>query len=155
MKSDAVRGKHQFVKLYEASLNVTIRLRVTEDTDQVVLDNLSFAEVIRASAIATTAESFFIFVKRIADLSKFDMDATGPVAVTTLHKLGIQWKGLSIEKSAAYRILAVAPFTTNSAACSADRMLSQACPCFTADPTKIARVAQVISSEVGKTATSP
>ena len=68
MKVDKARGRHPLLKLYEASLNVTIRLRVTEDTDQLVLDKFGFAEVIRASAIASAAESFFIFVQRVADL---------------------------------------------------------------------------------------
>ena len=147
MKTDEVAGKAQVLKLYEVSLSVTIRLRIVDDVDTLLLDNLSFAEVLRCSACASAAESFFTFVQRVAQLSPFNQDATGPKNEEALRRLGIQWKGQVMDKAMTYKVMALAPYTKSLKACNADAKVNQACPTFSADPTRLSRLAQLIHKE--------
>ena len=146
-KSQPVAADALIAKLYEASLTVTIRIRLAPEKDQLIIDNLSYAEVIRCTNMAEAAESFYVFTTRITQLSDFDMEATGPKCVTKLKALGIQWRGKSCNTALAYAILAIAPYTKNPKCVSATRRLESVCPAFFSDQTRLMRIAQQISKE--------
>ena len=148
-KTQPVAGTYMLTKLYEASLTVTVRIRVAPEKDQLILDNLSYAETIRCMSLAAAAESFYVFTSRIVQLSAFDSEDTGPKCAGKLEAVGVQWKGKPCDRSLAYSLLAVAPYTKTAKCVTATRRLEGACPTFFSDSTRLTRVAQVISKESG------
>ena len=146
-KTNAVAADALIAKMYEASLTVTIRIRLAPEKDQLIVDNLSFAEVIRCMNMAEAAESFYNFCRRLTQLTDFEMGATGPMCRAYLEAMGIAWRGKACNVALAYAVLAIAPYTRHARCVEGTRRLEGVCPAFFSDQTRLMRIAQQISKE--------
>ena len=146
-QSQPVAADHFITNLYEGSLTVTVRIRVAPDGDQLIIDNLGYAETIRCMSLAAAAESFYVFTTRVSQLSEFDMGFSGPKCLELLKKRGLQWKGKACGSNLAYSLLAVAPYTKNATCVTKTRLLETICPGFFSDTTRLMRIAQIMSKE--------
>ena len=98
------------LRLYEASLGVTVRMRVSPAQNQIILDALTFSDTIRLQHEAVMAESFFEFVHTLCQLSCVDPEDTGAHFQEKLKSVGVQFRGKPIDKAMAFSILAVLTF---------------------------------------------
>ena len=98
------------LRLYEASLSITVRMRVGPSAVQLVLDSLSFVDTLRMQNVASGSHSFFEFVSTVSALPGFSPKSSGPAIVEAAKQLGVVFNAKPIERALAYSILAVMGF---------------------------------------------
>ena len=132
------------LKLYEASVTVTVRMRVAPSPVQLQLDALSYIDVLRVQNLATGATSFFEFSLAVLRMPEINGQETGTEMVRKLDTLGITYKGVEVGKPGAYSILAIVGIADQSEGKEAVRFLERISSTVFSDPTKIQRTIQVL-----------
>jgi len=133
-------GKEErILRLFEASLSVTLRMRLAPSNEQKILDKLTFSDSLRSQALAAGVESFFDFATFVGSLDVIYDEMSGPKLQETCKTLGITYNGKPLERNLAYAILAILPYTRAIAASSAVKSLETVAPSILADPTKVMR----------------
>ena len=135
--------KVRIMALFEATLTITVRMRLNPSAMQVVLDQISFSEALRVQSLASGANSFFEFVVLLGEIPEISENDTGPKLVETLKTLGVQYNGKGIERTLAYAILAILPYAKNTAASGAIRLVDGYAPKLLQDYSKFMRICQV------------
>ena len=136
------------LKLFEASLSATVRMRLAPLNVQITLDRLSFTEEIRLMNITNSGESFFEFVTTCATLPGVEASASPAMIATNLNGLGVSFKGKKIEKQLQYAISAALPFVLDENAKRAIRFVERVAPKLFTDPTKCMRCCQTLKKIV-------
>ena len=135
----------EVLRLYEASLTATIRIRAAPTKEQLVLDGLTLEDTLRVSACAMGADSVVAFVSKLLLLDGVsDESLSGPGMIALLNKQGILWKGKSATRDMAYAILGLVPYAKHEVCRKALGKLDAVAPSLLADPTKIMRLCQLI-----------
>ena len=135
--------KVRIMALFEASLTVTVRMRLNPSAMQVVLDKISFSEALRVQSLGSGANSFYEFVVLLGEIPEISETDSGPKLMQTLKTLGVQYNGKGIERSVAYAILAILPYAKNTAASGAIRLVDGYAPKLLQDHSKFMRICQV------------
>ena len=93
------------LKLYEASLTATVRVRIDPEQEQLILDSIQSAETLRVLNLSGATDSFWTLVKDLTGLEEFDpaSGGSGPAGggkqmLDFLQKMGIRWKGKACDK---------------------------------------------------------
>ena len=136
------RQERRVLKLYEASLTVTVRMRVSPSGTQLTLDRLSFHDMIRVQGVAANVSSFFEFVVNIVALPVVSIDDSGAKIVEKLSGLGVQYKGKPIDRNLSFAIQSVMTFACDASAKDAVRFVERVSPRVFADHTKLMRCCQ-------------
>ena len=138
----------RILRLYEATLSVTVRMRSAPSSTQLTLDHLNTLDTLRMQAVGAGNISYFEFVVAIGQLPGVHKDdgglSSGPKIVEALSTLGVQYKGKTIDIRFAYTILAVMPFALDEAARGAVRFVERVSATLLSDPTKLMRCCQVL-----------
>jgi len=100
----AEKNDLMILKLYEASLSATVRMRLNPSSVQITLDRLSFVEEIRVQSFSANAESFFEFVTTCATLPGVEATTTPADIAKNLTALGVSFKGKKIENHSSMRL---------------------------------------------------
>ena len=124
------------LRLYEASLSITVRMRAGPSAVQLTLDNLTFVDTLRLQNVASGSHSFFEFVSTVSSLPGFNAKSSGPAIVDAAKRLGVAFNAKPIERNMAYSILAVMSFTPSSSAKAAWRFAERVSPRILVDPTR-------------------
>jgi hypothetical protein len=132
------------LKLFEASVTVTVRMRLAPSLVQIQLDSLSFIDVLRVQNAAVGATSFFEFAWAVLRFDGFTGKESGPELVDKLRVLGVQFKGKPVDKNVAYTILALVGLATDGAGQAAVRYMERINSKVFSDPTKIQRTFQTV-----------
>jgi hypothetical protein len=146
-------GKEErILRLFEASLSVTLRMRLAPSNEQKILDKLRFSETVRlqrAFSLGTPGvESFFVFATFVGSLEVIVDDMSGSELQETCKTLGITYSGLPVERTLADAILAILPYTKSTAACSAVKSLETVSPWILSDPFKVLRACIIMKKTV-------
>ena len=142
-------GKEErILRLFEASLSVTLRMRLAPSNEQKILDKLTFSDSLRSQALAAGVESFFDFATFVGSLDVIHDEMSGPKLQETCKTLGITYNGKPLERNLAYAILAILPYTRAIAASSAVKSLETVAPSMLADPTKVMRACTTLKKNV-------
>jgi hypothetical protein len=136
--------EERILLLFEASLSFSMRMRLDPSEEQQLLDQLSFIETLRIEAKAAGAESFFDFVTFLGKLPSVTEDLSGPKMVEVCKALGITYEGKKVEKTLAYAMIAVLPYTKSKAASSAIKLVEIIAPAVFYEPTKLMRACQTL-----------
>jgi hypothetical protein len=96
------------LRLFEASLNVTCRMRLNITEAQVRLDQISYMDVVRIAAIASGAVSFVGFCLKVLTVPEITGNDSGPELLKKMEAMGITFKGKPCDKNIAQVILNVA-----------------------------------------------
>ena len=80
------------MRLYEASITITVRMRIDPSKTQVQLDHMSQVDVIRMLATASGATSFHEFAIAVLRLPEVSGQESGPDLVRQLETLGVVLK---------------------------------------------------------------
>lgn len=140
--------RHLINKLWEVSINVTVRIRLHPSKAQVQLDQLSFIDVLRTQAIAAGADSFFEFAWAILEFDVIKGDESGPDLVKKLDFLGVTFAGQKVTRACAYSILSIVGLADEPLAKAAVRFVERISFKIFADPTKVQSVFQVLKKSV-------
>ena len=132
------------LRLCEASLSITVRMRAGPSAVQLTLDNLTFVDTLRLQNVASGSHSFFEFVSTVSSLPGFNVKSSGPAIVDAAKRLGVAFNAKPIERNMAYSILAVMSFTPSSSAKAAWRFAERVSPRILVDPTRCLRLCQTI-----------
>ena len=135
----------EVLRLYEASLTATIRIRAAPRKEQLVLDGLTLEDTLRTSACAMGADSVVAFVSKLLLLDGVsDESLSGPGMVVLLTKHGVLWKGRNTTRDMAYAVLGLVPYAKHDVCRKALGKLDAVAPSLLSDPTKIMRLCQLI-----------
>jgi len=134
----------QVNKLYEASVTVTVRMRLAPSKAQVRLDQMTFIDVLRQQHLAAGATSFCEFAWALLDFEEITGQESGPELVKKLETLGVTFKGKNVEKNLCYTILGLVGIADAGAGKSAIRYLERINGAIFSDHTKVQRTCQVI-----------
>jgi hypothetical protein len=132
------------MRLYEASVTVTVRMRLNPSKMQVQLDQMSFVDVLRIQGAASGATSFYEFGVSVLRLPEITGQESGPELVKKLDELGVLFKGKKVDRNLAYSILSLVGMASTGRGQAAVRFLERISPSVLADPTKVLRMNQVI-----------
>ena len=141
------------LKLYEASLTATVRVRIEPDKQQLILDSIQSAETLRVINLSGATDSFWTFVKDLSGFEEFDSASGGSAGgggkqmMEFLQRMGIRWKGKPCEKSIAYAVINIAPFAKDEGLHKLVKALENVTMKFTSDPTMLMRVCQTLKAE--------
>ena len=127
----------QITRLYEASVTVTVRMRLAPSKVQIQLDSMGFIDALRVQNLACGATSFFEFSLAVLNFDEVTGRESGPELVKTLEVLGVAFMGKPVNKSIAYGILAIVGIADLGAGKDAVRYLERISPSVFSDPTKI------------------
>ena len=72
------------LRLFEASLSVSVRMRLAPSPMQLALDHLSFIDNIRIQNLGTAADSFYEFCVTLNTLPGFNREESGPKLVDVM-----------------------------------------------------------------------
>ena len=91
---------NRIMRLYEASLTVTVRMRHDPSSAQLLLDQMSFVDILRVQNVACGATSFFEFALQVLQLPGVEAQISGPELVKNLPSMGYsgrekRWIGTS------------------------------------------------------------
>ena len=134
----------KLVRLYEASLTITVRMRLNPSSAQLLLDQMSYVDILRVQNVASGATSFFEFALQVLRLPAISPLVSGPELVKKLSTFGIQFKGKPVDRNLAYSILSVVGTADKGRGKDAVRFLERICPQIVSDPTKLLRAFQVL-----------
>ena len=106
----------RILKLYEASLSIMVRMRLSPTMDQVLMDSLAWSDNLRVQA-AAGADSILEFIVKVSALGGMKAIIEGPNVrlAGKLNEPGIRLNGKPISKAAATAIAAIAPFAASGA----------------------------------------
>ena len=142
------------LKLYEASLTATVRVRIDPEQEQLILDSIQSAETLRVLNLSGATDSFWTLVKDLACLEGFERASQGQPASgggkqmqEFLHDKGIHWKGRACDRNVAFAVLSIAPYTKDEALHKAVKALENVIMKFSGDPTMLMRVCQTLKAE--------
>ena len=114
-ESEAIkRGdlEQKLVKLWEAAMTASIRMRLAPQLTQILNDRLQWSEELRSTS-AAAGNSFAEFSVTIDQYPALEMQTkewSGPKLAKELTKLGLRYAGKPINDTCAKAILAVVPF---------------------------------------------
>ena len=137
-------------KLLEAGLSVTIRMRLSDDRNDRILDALAAAESIRLLKRAIVGgDSFMDFTAAVCELdaAKRTMQKENTVKQIkqALDLLGITYGGKPLSDMAIKAIRTIAPFAAVGAVREAFRNLQSVCHTLT-DQSKLMRICQAVQA---------
>ena len=95
------------LKLYEASLMFTVRVREQLSPLQITLDNLSSADFLRQRCIAERMLSFWTFACEVGEIKEVNPKDSGRTVQKTLNTLNINYKGKPLDLNQVYAILGI------------------------------------------------
>ena len=124
----------QITRLYEASVTVTVRMRLAPSKVQIQLDSMGFIDALRVQNLACGATSFFEFSLAVLNFDEVTGRESGPELVKTLEVLGVAFMGKPVNKSIAYGILAIVGIADLGAGKDAVRYLERISPSVFSDP---------------------
>ena len=135
-------------KLLEAGLSVTIRMRLSDDRNERILDAMASAEsvrVLKKSMIGS--DSFMDFVAAVCELdeTKRNIGGSQKQLKDSLGPFGITYGGKPLSDMAIKAIKAIAPFAAVGAVRVAFRNLETVCQSMS-DQSKLMRICQVVQS---------
>ena len=139
----------QILKLYEASVTVTVRMRVAPTKAQLQLDSMGYIDVLRVLNLAAGAISFFEFALSVLRFEQITGQESGPELVKKLEVLGINFKGKPVNKNLVYSILSVVGLADDGAGKEAVRYLERISPSVFSDHSKIQRSFQTVKKNTG------
>ena len=139
----------QTIRLYEASVTVTVRMRVAPSKVQLQLDSMGFIDVLRVQGFACGATSFFEFALAVLNFDQVTGQETGTDLMKKLDVLGVNFSGKPVSKYIAYGILALVGLADQGAGKESVRYLERISPRVFSDYTKISRSFQVLKKHCG------
>ena len=139
----------QTIRLYEASVTVTVRMRVAPSKVQLQLDSMGFIDVLRVQGFACGATSFFEFALAVLNFDQVTGQETGTDLMKKLDVLGVNFSGKPVHKYIAYGILALVGLADQGAGKESVRYLERISPRVFSDYTKISRSFQVLKKHCG------
>ncbi len=150
--SDAVDANKptRVMQLYQASVTVTARMRLAPQKMQIILDQLSFTDVIRVQGKAIGATSFLEFLILVLRMPEITGLESGPELETKLSTMGVMWQGQDVGKQLCYAILSAVGVATKGIGLAAVRFLERVEPSVFAEPTKLMRTFQVLKKACGR-----
>ena len=151
---DALAGglDSRVLKLYEAGMTATIRLRLTASHTQVLADAHVWSETIRTSHMAGACD-LLNFVKRIATMPEVIKKGTSAEKMRlVLASLGIVFKCKAVDKGVAMGIMALMSIVADDRCMQAVGPLRESFPKITNEMTKMMRLVQVCKSTWGEAA---
>ncbi len=137
------------LKLYEASITVTVRMRLHPSATQLQLDQMTFVDVLRTQGLAHGATSFYEFAVSCLRLPEVTGQESGPEITKKLEELGVQFKGKKIDRNIAYSILSLVGVASSGRGREAVRFLERIAPSIFIDHSKILRTFQIIRKMCG------
>ena len=146
------------LKLYEASLTATVRVRIDPGLEQLILDSIHSNETLRVLNLSAATDSFWSLVRDLTGLAGFEEASGGPGGLAAgggggkqmlayLNTMGIRWKGRACDRNLAFAVLAIAPFTLSEALHNAVKALEDVTMKFSSDWTILMRVCQAMKAE--------
>ena len=143
---DPQNQRERILKLYEASVTITARFRLSPTALQMHLDRMGSADEIRMLDTAVNANSFFEFALEILGLPDITGKESGPELKTKLESFGVQYKGKKVERETVYSVLSLVGVADKGVALESVRFLERIAPGFFSDPTKVKRTFQTIKN---------
>ena len=141
-------GKDEMIlKLFEASLCVTCRMRLNPNEAQVTLDQMGYVDSLRVLQVAMGATSFAEFALQVLRLPGITGSESGPELVRKLETFGTTWKGQAVDRNQAYAVLSLVGIIDKPKGKAAIQFLERVDPSAMADPTKVLRVFQVVKKQ--------
>ena len=136
--------KNRIVKLYEASVTVTGRMRLDPSSSQVILDQMMFDDQLRVLNVASGAASCFEWIIQAGRLVEIDETLTSPTIVKKLEEYGVVFKGKVPDRSLAFAIMSVVGIADKDPGMAAVRFLESVNPAVFGDVSKVCRTFQVL-----------
>jgi hypothetical protein len=134
----------RLVKLYEASVTVTGRMRLNPSSAQLTLDQLSYVDQLRMLNVGSGATSCFEWFLSVLRLPGVDATLTGPQFQGKLNAYGVTFKGKGVDRNLAYAILSIVGIADRGEGMAAVRFLERINPVIVSDVTKLMRICQTI-----------
>ena len=103
-RSDA---RETVIKLYEAALNITCRMRLDPSQGQLRLDTLVHMDTLRVLQVAVGAVSFHCFSMAVLELKEITGQEPGMELMSKMAILGITYRGKPVDRNIAYGILSI------------------------------------------------
>ena len=141
-------SRELIIRLYEASINTKVRMRLAPKKAQIKLDELGYMDVIRSMNIATGACSFIEFANNILSLPEVGHKITAADLEKKLHQYGVTFHGNKINRHTCYCILSVVGLCDDGMGLEASRFLDRVDPRVLADPGRILSVMRLIKKNV-------
>jgi hypothetical protein len=129
------------LKLYEASLMFTVRVRQQLSPLQITLDNLSSADFLRTRCIAERTLSYWTFACELGEIEEVNAKDSGRAVLKTLNTLNISYKGKAVDLNQVYAILGILTYQCPKIE-SAVNSLETIAPSIFSEFTKIGRLCQ-------------
>ena len=137
--------QNRIVKLYEASVTVTGRMRLDPSSSQMILDQMIFIDNLRILNVAVGAASCFEWILHVWKLlGGSDPNLTCQALLPRLTELGVQFKGKAVDRGLGYAIMAVVGVADKDPGMAAVRFVERISPGVLASETKLTRAWQVI-----------
>ena len=136
--------REMVIRLLEASLNVTCRMRLAPNEAQIRLDQLGYMDVLRVLGAALGAVSFHEFAMKALDLPNITGKESGPELVNKMGIFGVTFKGKPIDKNVAYSILAIVGMADRGEGLAAVQFLDRVNSNVMADFSKLLRTFQML-----------
>ena len=130
------------LKLYEASVTITVRMRLMPSTAQIQLDQMAYIDVLRIKNLACGAASFFEFALSVLRFDHISGIESCPELLKKLETLGVQYQGKPINRSVAYSILSVVGVADTGVTKDAVRYLERIYPGMWSEHSKLQRAFQ-------------
>ena len=140
---DALAGD-RIMRLFEASVNVTCRMRLSPTKGQMQLDQLGHMDLMRVLQVALGSVSFHQFAMRVLALPKITSKETGNELIAKLEELGVTFKGKPIDRNLAYGILSLVGVFDTGEGLEAFRFLDRVDSSVMAESYKIVKVIQTL-----------
>ena len=139
---------HLALKMFEASLSVTVRMRAAASSTQLVLDNLQYSESLRVMNFAAAADSFWQFATRVAQLEIVDAKQSIAAMLPQLVNAGITWQGKDLNKHHCHALQTLAPLTKSDLCQDAAKLLEHRLPSLMTSPTYLGRLVAAVKKEI-------
>ena len=138
--------EQKLVKLWEAVMTASIRMRVSPQLTQILNDRLQWSEELRVTN-AAAGDSFVVFTVTLDQYPELNLSTrewSGPKLARELSKLGLRFAGKEVSDACAKAILAAVPFFRKPVVLTAYRDL-EAVTLTCGEQTKLMRMCQTVN----------